>query len=214
MRNNSKVLPVQGSAILKVLPSRIISSILVEFQTDVKVDVAKQKVKDAVDKAKPDLPTDLTKEPDVIEVSFSDFPIMFVNVSGNYDGLKLKEYAKKLQDRFEELPEVNKADIAGAPEREIQVNVDKYKMEAAGITFTDIANAIANENRDMSAGNIKIGNMQPTIQVKGQFITVNDMQTIVIKNIYGQPVYLHDIAQMMDTVMKKKKAIRASTVKM
>src|SRR4249919_959296 len=75
------------------------SSILVEFQTDVKVDIAKQKVKDAVDKAKPDLPTDLTKEPDVLEVSLSDLPIMFVNVSGNYDGIKLKYYAKKLQDR-------------------------------------------------------------------------------------------------------------------
>src|SRR5215475_15297401 len=98
------------------------SSIVVEFQTDVKVDVAKQKVKDAVDKAKPDLPTDLTQEPDVLEVSFSDFPIMFVNVSGNYDGLKLKDFAKKLKDRFEELPEVNKAEIVGAPEREIQVN--------------------------------------------------------------------------------------------
>ncbi|HMH33399.1 MAG TPA: efflux RND transporter permease subunit [Puia sp.] len=179
------------------------SSILVEFQTDVNVDMAKQKVKDAVDKAKPDLPTDLTKEPDVIEVSLSDLPIMFVNVSGNYDGIKLKSYAKKLQDRFEELPEVNKAEIAGAPEREIQVNVDKFKMEAAGITFTDIANAIGNENKDISAGNIKIGNMQPTIQVKGQFITVKDMVGIVIKNIYGQPVYLHDIAQVIDTVAEK-----------
>src|SRR5580765_1805010 len=128
------------------------SSILVEFQTDVKVDMAKQKVKDAVDKARTDLPNDLTKEPDVIEVSLSDLPIMFVNVSGDYDGIKLKSYAKKMQDRFEELPEVNKADIAGAPEREIQVNVDKFKMEAAGITFTDIANAIGNENRDISAG--------------------------------------------------------------
>ena len=179
------------------------SSILVEFQTDVKVDMAKQKVKDAVDKAKPDLPTDLTKEPDVIEVSFSDFPIMFVNVSGNYDGLKLKDFAKKLQDRFEELPEVNKAEIVGAPEREIQVNVDKYKMEASGITFTDIANAIGNENHDMSVGNIKIGSMEPTIQVKGQFVTVNDMQNIVIKNIYGQAVYLHDIARMVDTIKEK-----------
>ena len=179
------------------------SSILVEFQTDVKVDVAKQKVKDAVDKAKPDLPTDLTKEPDVIEVSFSDFPIMYVNVAGNYDGLKLKDFAKKLQDRIEELPEVNKAEIAGAPEREIQVNVDKYKMEASSITFTDIANAIANENHDISAGNIKIGNMQPTIQVKGQFVTVNDMQNIVIKNIYGQPIYLHDIARLVDTVKEQ-----------
>ncbi len=179
------------------------SSILVEFETEVKVDVAKQKVKDAVDKAKTDLPTDLTQQPDVIEVSFSDFPIMFVNLSGNYSDIKLKDYADKMQDRFEELPEVNKADIAGAPEREIQVNVDKFKLEAANLTFNDIANAISNENHDISAGNIKIGNMQPNIQVRGQFITANDMQNIVVKNINGQPIYLHDIAQIIDTVKEK-----------
>ncbi|MFI5156812.1 MAG: efflux RND transporter permease subunit, partial [Chitinophagales bacterium] len=76
------------------------SSILVEFQTDVSVDLAKQKVKDAVDKAKTDLPNDLTKQPDVVEFSLSDLPIMFVNVSGDYEGIKLKSFAKKLQDRF------------------------------------------------------------------------------------------------------------------
>ncbi len=179
------------------------SSIIVEFETEVKVDVAKQKVKDAVDKAKTDLPTDLTEEPDVIEVSFSDFPIMFVNVSGNYDAIKLKEYAEELQDRFEELPEVNRADIAGAPEREIQINVDKHKMESAGLTFTDIANAVSNENRDISAGNIKIGNMQPNIQVRGQFASAYDMHNLVIKNIYGQPIYLRDIARIIDTVKEK-----------
>src|SRR5215467_6301245 len=179
------------------------SSILVEFETSVKVEDAKQKVKDAVDKAKTDLPTDLPTQPDVIEVSFSDFPIMFVNVSGNYDGMKLKDYAKKLQDRFEELAEVSRADIVGAPEREIQVNVDKARMEAAGVTFNDIATSIANENRDISAGNIKIGEMQPTIQVKGQFKTAYDMHDLVIKNIYGAPVYLRDIAEIKDTVKEK-----------
>lgn len=179
------------------------SSIVVEFETSVKVDVAKQKVKDAVDKAKTDLPTDLTTEPDVIEVAFSDFPIMFVNVSGNYEGIKLKEYAEELQDRFEELPEVNKADIAGAPEREIQVNVDKFKMEAAGLTFDDIANAIAYENRDISAGNIKVGNMAPNIQVKGQFVSAYDMNNIVIKNIHNQPIYLRDVAQLIDTTKEQ-----------
>src|SRR6185369_18040424 len=149
-----------------------------------------------VDKSKPDLPTDLTKEPDVVEVSFSDFPIMYVNVAGNYDGMKLKDYAKKLQDIFEELAEVSKADIVGAPEREIQVNVDKIRMDAAGVTFNDIANSIAMENRDISAGNIKIGEMQPTIQVKGQFRTAYDMQDLVVKSIYGAPVYLRDIAEI------------------
>jgi len=179
------------------------SSILVEFETSVDVVEAKQKVKDAVEKARTDLPNDLTVEPDVIEVAFSDFPIMFVNVSGNYDGIKLKEYAEDLQDRFEELPEVNKAEITGAPEREIQVNVDKIKMESAGLTFNDIAQAIANENKDISAGNIKIGDAAPTIQVRGQFKNAYQINDLVVNNIYGAPVYLKDIATVLDTVKEK-----------
>ena len=196
---------ITGAKIRKITSTSIqdYSSIVVEFETSVKVELAKQKVKDAVDKAKPDLPSDLTKQPDVMEVSFSDLPIMFVNVSGNYDPVQLKDYAEKLKDKFEELPEINKAEITGAPEREIQVNVDKYKMESSGVGFNDIANAINNENRDISAGNIKIGNMQPTIQVKGQFLSAYDMQNIVVKNIYGQPIYLKDIAQIIDTVKDK-----------
>ena len=196
---------ITGAKIRKITSTSIqdFSSILVEFEANVKVDAAKQKVKDAVDKARGDLPIDLTTEPDVMEVSFSDFPIMFVNVSGNMDGIKLKSYAEELQDRFEELPEVNKADIAGAPEREIQVNVDKMKMEAAGLSFNDISRAIGAENRDISAGNVKIGNMQPNIQVKGQFKSANDMMTIVIKNVHGQAIYLKDVAQIIDTVKEQ-----------
>jgi multidrug efflux pump len=196
---------ITGAKIRKITSTSIqdFSSILVEFEADVKVDAAKQKVKDAVDRARTDLPNDLTSEPDVLEVSFSDFPIMFVNVSGNYQGIKLKEYAEDLQDRFEELPEVNKADIAGAPEREIQVNVDKYKMEVSGLTFNDISAAIAAENRDISAGNIKIGEMQPNIQVEGQFKSAKDMENIVVKNIYGSAIYLKDIARIIDTVKEQ-----------
>jgi multidrug efflux pump len=179
------------------------SSILVEFETDVEVEVAKQKVKDAVDRARSDLPTDLTEEPTITEVAFSDFPIMFVNVSGNYDDLTLKKYAEDLQDRFEELPEVNKAQIAGAPEREIQVNVDKFKMEAAGVTFNDIAQAIESENVDLSAGNVKLAITQPTLQVKGQFTAAKEIEQIVVKNIHGQSIYLKNIARVVDTIKEK-----------
>ena len=111
------------------------SLIVVEFDTDVKTEIAKQKVKDAIDKAKTDLPNDLTQQPSVQEFAFSELPIMFVNVSGDYDGLKLKYYADKMQDKFEELTEVTRAEIVGAPEREIQVNVDPYKMGLARISF-------------------------------------------------------------------------------
>src|SRR5687767_14811041 len=111
------------------------SLIVIEFDTDVKTELVKLKVKDAIDKAQTDLPNDLTSQPNAQEFAFSEMPIMFVNVSGDYDGIKLKEFADKMQDKFEELSEVTRAAIIGDPEREIQVNVDPYKMQAARISF-------------------------------------------------------------------------------
>src|SRR5262245_1320735 len=180
------------------------SLIVVEFDTDVKTELAKQKVKDAIDKARADLPNDLTKEPDVQEFAFSEMPIMFVNISGDYDGIKLKQYADKMQDRFEELSEITRAEIVGAPEREIQVNVDPYKMTAARVSFMDVENAIARENNDITGGLLEVGNMRRTLRVKGQFATVNDMQNIVVRSsAQGATVYLRDIAELKDTIREK-----------
>jgi multidrug efflux pump len=176
------------------------SLIIIEFDTDVKTDLAKQKVKDAIDKAQTDLPTDLTQLPNVQEFDFSEMPIMYVNVSGDFDGMALKRYADKMQDKFEELTEVNRADIVGAPEREIQINVDPYKMQAAKLSFTDIANAINYENRDVSGGLLEVGEMKRTIRVKGQFVSAFDLQNIVVKNLQAAPIYLRDVAQIVDTV--------------
>lgn len=176
------------------------SLIIIEFDTDVKTEVAKQKVKDAIDKAQSDLPTDLTQLPNIQEFDFSEMPIMYVNVSGEYDGMTLKKFADKLQDHFEELTEINRADIVGAPLREIQINVDPFKMQAAKLSFTDIANAINYENKDISGGLLEVGEMKRTIRVKGQFVSAMDMQNIVVKNLQAAPIYLKDVAQIIDTV--------------
>ena len=176
------------------------SAISVEFNTDIKVDVALQKVKDAVDKAKKDLPTDLTQQPNVQEVSFSENPIMFVNISGDYDRVKLKKMADDMQDKLEELPQITRVDIVGAPEREFQINVDNFKMQASNITFDDIANAVARENADISGGLLEVGNMKRTLQVKGQFKSVADINQIIVRNTSSQPIYLKDIATIRDTV--------------
>lgn len=176
------------------------SVIVVEFNTDVSTDVALQKIKDAVDKAKTDLPTDLTQEPNVQEISFSDQPIMYVNVSGDYDLMQLKKYADKLKDKLEELPQLSRVDLVGAPEREFQINIDNYRMQGAGITFNDIATAVKNENLDISGGLIDIGNMQRNLQLKGQFKTAYDIEQIVVRNFQGQPIYLKDIATIKDTI--------------
>jgi len=135
-----------------------------------------------------------------MEFDFSEMPIMYVNISGDYDGMTLKKYADKMQDKFEELTEITRADIIGAPEREIQVNVDPFKMQAAQLSFTDIGNAIGYENRDISGGLVSVGAMKRNIRVKGQFLTANDMMNIVVRNPTGAAIYLKDVAQIIDTV--------------
>lgn len=184
------------------------SAIMVEFDTDVKTDIALQKVKDAVDKAKKDLPNDLTQEPTVLEVSFSEQPIMYVNVSGDYDLVRLKKYADDLQDKLEELPQINRVDLVGAPEREFQINVDNARMQASNITFDDIANAVARENLDISGGLLEVGNMKRNLQLKGQFKTAFDIEKMVIRNTSGAPIYLKDIATIKDTIKTKESYAR------
>jgi multidrug efflux pump subunit AcrB len=150
---------ITGAKVNKVTSTSVqdYSAITVEFSTDVKTDVATQKVKDAVDRAKRDLPTDLTQQPAVMEVSFSEMPIMNINLSGDYDVVQLKRYAENLKDRLEELPQLNRVDIVGAPEREFQINVDNYRMQAAGVTYDDIERAVKYENMDISGGQLEVG---------------------------------------------------------
>ncbi len=201
---------ITGAKINKLTSTSVqdFSAITVEFETDVQTDVALQKVKDAVDKSKPDLPTDLTVQPDVVEVSISDVPIMYVNVSGNYDGQHLKKFADDLKDKLEELSQINRVDEVGAPEREFQINVDNYKMQSSNITFNDIATAVANENLDISGGLLQVGNMKRTLQLKGQFKTAYDIEQIVIRNTSAAPIYLKDIATIVDTVKQSESYAR------
>lgn len=197
---------ISGAKVNKInsISQQDYSLIIVEFDTDVKTDLAKLKVTDAIDRAKSELPNDLTEEPVAQEFAFSEMPIMFVNVSGNYDGLKLKSYAEDMQDEFENLPEINRADIIGAPEREIQINADPYKMQAARITFNDIEGAVSRENHDITSGQIDVGTQERTMKVKGQFVDANSMRDIIVRSsAQGGWAYLRDIAQIVDTVKEK-----------
>ncbi len=184
------------------------SAIMVEFDTQVKTEIALQKVKDATDKAKQDLPKDLTIEPTVLEVSFSEQPIMSVNLSGDFDLPRLKKYADDLKDKLENLTQINRVDIVGAPEREFQINLDNYRAQSAGVTFDDITYAIQRENMDISGGLLEVGNMKRTLQLKGQLKTAGDIANIIVRNTSGAPIYLKDIATIADTTKERESFAR------
>jgi multidrug efflux pump subunit AcrB len=184
------------------------SAIQIEFDTEVKTDVALQKIKDAIDKAKQDLPKDLTQEPTALEISLSEQPIMYVNLSGDYDLPRLKKYADDLKDRLENLKQINRVEIVGAPEREFQINVDNFRMQSAGVTFDDITGAIRRENLDISGGLLEVGNMRRNLQMKGQFRSAADIAGMIIRNENGAPVYLKDIATIIDTTKERESYAR------
>jgi multidrug efflux pump len=174
------------------------SNIIVEFNTDVDVAIAKQKVKDAVDKARNDLPTDLPNEPNVQDFNFSDIPIMFINIAGDYPLDKLKKYSDDLQDRIESLREITRVDMIGALEREIQINVDMYRAQAANVSMFDIESAVAFENMTISGGTVEMDGLRRSISVKGEFQDVETLKNIVVKSTEGSPIYLKDLAEVKD----------------
>ncbi|MDL5514776.1 efflux RND transporter permease subunit [Arenibacter sp. M-2] len=174
------------------------SIITVEFDEEITVEAAKQKVKDEVDgeKASEDWPTfnGAKVEPNVFDLNFSEeVPIMNINFTGDYPVEKLKEYAEYLQDEIENLPEVKKADIRGAQEKEVEVAVDVYRMMAAKVSFDDVMQAIGNGNMTMSAGNLKVGGQRRTIRILGEIEDPSQLNEFVVKSDNGA-VYLKDIA--------------------
>ena len=174
------------------------SIITVEFRTGVPVPVAKQKVQDAVDKSKAKLPKDLDNDPAVQELDFSELPIMNINISGNFPLDKLKKFAEAYQDEIEALPEITRADIIGALNREIQINADVYRMQAAGFTFRDLEGAVAAENVNISGGELPVNNMRRTLRVTGEFKDVESIRNIVVRSSTGASVLLRDIADVED----------------
>ncbi|MCR9265526.1 MAG: efflux RND transporter permease subunit [Flavobacteriaceae bacterium] len=177
------------------------SMIIVEFDENISVEGALQKVKDEVDSktAGEDWPTfnGAKVEPNVFDLSLSEeMPILNINISGDYPVDKLKEYGEYLEDEIEGLLEIKQVDIRGAQEKEVEVAVDIYKMMAAKVSFNDIINTISNENMTTSAGNLITSGQRRTIRIVGEIDRPNELENFVVKSENGNPIYLRDIAKV------------------
>lgn len=174
------------------------SSIIVEFNTDVEVKSALQDVKDAVDKAKSDLPNDLDMDPVVMDIDFSEFPILNINLSGDYSLDDLKVYAEELQDQIESLPEISKIEITGLLDREISIKADLHQMENNKVSFSDIENAISAENVSIASGDILLGTSRRSVRTDAEFKSAREIENIIVKSESGNIVYLKDIAKVVN----------------
>lgn len=174
------------------------SLIILEYETDVAVKQALQDTKDQVDKAKSELPDDLEYDPIVEDIDFAEFPIMNINLSGDFSLVELKKFAENLQDQLETLSEISEADIKGIDEREIQINVNPHLMDANGVSFQDIDDAIRFENITMGAGEIIADQARRSIRTQADYTNMQQIRNTIIKSEDGNIVYLRDVGEVVD----------------
>jgi len=189
---------IKGVKEINSTSSQDVSTILIQFNTNVNIKKAVQDVKDGVDKVKGDLPDDLPQDPMVMDLDFTEFPIVYINLSGDYSLTELKKYAEFLEDEIEAFPEISRVDIKGLNEREIQINVDPLSMSAREISFYDIENAVGLENISMAGGQVRQGDTRRSLRVIGEFKNMEDIRNIIVKHEGGDIVYLRDIADVVD----------------
>ncbi len=173
------------------------SSVTVEFNPNVKIDDALQKVRDKVSIAKTNMPKDI-EEPVITQVNFSELPILYVNISGNYGLAKLKDIAQHMSDEFQGITGVLSADVVGGLEREVKINVNADRIKYYNVSLQDISNAIGTENLNIPGGGVDIGSLSYLVRVPGEVEDPKLFSNFVIKNDPGgNPIYIRDVAQVI-----------------
>ncbi len=190
-----------------------VSTVIIEFDPDVSMEEAFQKVRDKVDVAKAELPTDV-EEPLVSEIDISEFPIMTINLAAGYSLTRLKQVAEDLQDRLEAIPSVLEVDLVGGLEREVQVNVDLAALQGYNLAFDDLANTIRDENANIPGGSVDVDRLNYLVRVDGEIKDPEkEISDLVVKAPGGQPVYVRDVADVVVGYKKRASYARLRVLK-
>ena len=171
------------------------ANVTLEFDAGFNADEALTDVREKVDLAKPELPSE-TDEPEVHEVNISLFPILVVTFSGNVPERSLLRIARDLRDEIEGLQQVLKAEIAGDREELVEVVIDPIAIESYGLSPLDTVNSIASSNLLVAAGTQDTGSGKFAVKVPGLFETVYDIAGMPVKIEGDSVTKLGDIAEI------------------
>jgi CzcA family heavy metal efflux pump len=180
---------------LSSVSSESASVVTIEFESGTEVDFARQKVRDRVDLARADFPSDV-EEPLIQEVNFSDIPILQINLAGELGPVVLKQLAKNLRDDLETIPGVLRVDLVGGLDREVQVDIDPERLRLYGLSLEDVITAVRAGNLSIPGGELEVGDSTFAVRVPNE---VDDPRTIAdfaIEARDGRPLFIRDVARV------------------
>ena len=191
-----EVQSVTGIVEIRSTSTEGVSTVVIEFDPDVSIDDALQKVRDRVDIAKTELPSE-AEEPIISEIDIQEFPIMTINLAADYSLARLKEVAEELQDELESIPSVLEIDLIGGLEREVQVNVDLNKLQGYNLSFEDVIFTIQEENTNIPGGSVDVDKTNYLVRVNGEIQRPEEILNLVIDAPDFQPIYVRDVAEVV-----------------
>jgi multidrug efflux pump subunit AcrB len=170
----------------------------IEFDFGITPKDAKRAVEEALSDARSSktFAQDLPVEPTIQEIDVNEFPIININLSGEYPLDILKEKADLIKDRLESISEINAVEIRGVQEKKVKIEIRKFDAEANRVSFGDIESAIQSENTTIGAGNLKIDGIDNFILIEGKFKDFRDLNNLVVKHEEDENVYLRDVANV------------------
>ena len=170
----------------------------IEFDFAITPKDAKRAVEEALTDARSakTFAQDLPVEPTIQEIDVNEFPIININLSGEYPVDILKEKAELIKERLESISEINAVEIRGVQEKKVKIEIRKFDAEANRVSFGDIESAIQSENTTIGAGNLKIDGIDNFIIIDGKFKDFDDLNSLVVKHEDNDNVYLRDVANV------------------
>jgi len=191
---------VQGIKEIYSTSSDNISVISMEFEWGANLDEAVNDVRSAIDMYYDFLP-DGTSRPSIFKLSTNMMPVLMYTVTANesYNGLN-KILEEQVVNPLKRIDGIGSINVTGAPKRYVYVDVDAKKMDAAGLSLEQVTNAIAVNNMNLPAGNVKMGRETYQLRVEGEFEFSEEIRNLVVGVFNNAPVFIRDIAQVNDTV--------------
>jgi multidrug efflux pump len=179
-----------------------VSILFLEFEPDVVIEDALQRVRDRVNRARPKLPDDVD-ESSVRELSFTDIPVLLVTVAGPYDETILKKIVEDLEDEVARVPGVLEAELAGGTEREFQVLLDPARLDHFGASVGDVVGALQQENVNVPGGDVRVGDANLLVRVPAEIKTAEDIEQTPVRLEGGYPVRVSDLGRVRDGLAER-----------
>jgi hydrophobic/amphiphilic exporter-1 (mainly G- bacteria), HAE1 family len=174
------------------------SMVRVSFTWGSDLGEAAEDIRSRLDRLRGTLPED-SEPPVIYKFDLSQFPIMFLGVSGDMNPRDLRYFVEEqIQYRLERVPGVAAADIRGGLRREIQVRLSRDRLHALGVTPDNVLNALRRENINLPAGQVYEGDFEVLLRTQGEFADVDQIADSVVTVRNGVPVHVRDIGRVED----------------